>query len=178
MVKFKSFSELKEDYEENGFIDKVSTRYYPLKQLHPKQIQRYYLQYIKKWDKAYGGGILDIAKEQSEDSKLSAFVRERDGGCRLLQVLSKEEIAEWEENQNGLGHILDAAHVFGKGAFPWMRFDKKNIVTLNRFSHTCLDTGASPLNGKTITDSQRKSWWQRIVGKDYEYLEIQSRNRN
>jgi hypothetical protein len=176
-MKFKSFSEFKEDYEENGFIDKVNTRYYPLKKLHPKQIQRYFLQYVKKWDRAYGGGVLTKAKEQSEDSKLSALVRERDGGCRLLRLLSKEEIAEWQRNQNGLGSILDAAHVFGKGAFPWMRFDEKNVVTLNRFSHTCLDTGTSPLNGKAITNDQRMAWWQRIVGEDWDYLKSQSVQR-
>jgi hypothetical protein len=172
-AKFKSFFEFKEDYEKFGFIDKISTRYYPLKQLNPKQIQRYYLQYVKKWDKTYGEGILENTggrNEQSEDSRLSAFVRERDGGCRLLKLLSTEERAEWQKNQNGLGGILDAAHVFGKGAFPWMRYDEKNIVTLNRFSHNCLDNGKSPVNGKQITDTQRNAWWRRIVGNDWEYL--------
>ena len=162
-VKFKSYSEFKDDYEEQGFIDKVCTRYYPLKQLNPKQIQRYYLQYVKKWDKAYGGNVLQEAEEQSEDSKLSAFVRERDCGCRLLKVLTAEEFEEWEKNHNGLGNILDAAHVFGKGAFPWMRYMEKNVVTLNRFSHTCLDNGKSPINGKIISEEQRKEWWRRIV---------------
>jgi hypothetical protein len=177
MTKFKSFSEFKDDYEEDGFIDKVSTRHYPLKQLNPKQIQRYYLQYVKKWDKAYGGGILNDAKEQSEDSKLSALVRERDSGCRLLKILTLDERGEWEKNHNGLGGILDAAHVFGKAAFLWMRFDEKNVVTLNRFSHDCLDRGKSPINGKMLTDSQRITWWQRIVGDDWEYLELQLRQR-
>jgi hypothetical protein len=180
MVKFKSFSEFKGDYEEHGFIDKVGTRYYPLKQLNLKQIQRYYLQYVKKWDKAYGGGILDDAKEQSEDSKLSAIARERDGGCRLLIILTAGELAEWEMNHNGLGGILDTAHVFGKAAFPWMRFDERNVVTLNRFSHDCLDRSKSPVNGNMLTDCQRKVWWQRIVGYDWSYLELRScqRERN
>jgi hypothetical protein len=178
MEKFKSYDDFKEDYEENGFIDKVGTRYYPRKQLNAKQISRYYLRYIKKWDKAHGGGILEKPKEQSEDSRLSAFVRNRDGGCRLLRLLSAEEVSEWQRNQNGFGGILDAAHVFGKGAFPRMRFDEKNVVTLNRFSHSCLDNGESPVNGKKITDEQRKQWWQRIVGNDWDYLESRSLRGN
>ena len=178
MAKFKSFSEFKEDYENKGFIDKVSTRHYPLKELNPKQLQRYYLQYIKKWDKAYGGGILDEAKEQSEDSKLSEYVRERDGGCRIVKIFTQDELTEWNMNHNGLGRVLDAAHVFGKGAFPWMRLDKKNVVTLNRFSHACLDKGKSPVNGKIITEEQRIAWWRRIVGIDWDYLEMRSKERN
>ena len=178
MVKFKSFSEFKLDFEEEGFIEKVNTRYYPLKKLNSKQLQRYYLQYVKKWDKAHAGNILEKSEEPSEDSRLSSLVRERDGGCRLLKILTKEELAEWKINNNGLGCILDAAHIFGKNTFPRMRFDEKNVVTLNRFSHSCLDTSKSPINGKAITDAQRKWWWQRIAASDWNYLEMRTKERN
>lgn len=178
MGKFKSYEDFKADYEERHYIDKVSNRSYPQKPLNEKQLQRYYLQYVKKWERAYGKGVLEGAKEQSDDSKLSAFVRARDGGCRLLKLLSAEELAEWQRNQNGLGGILDAAHVFGKSAFPWMRFCAKNVVILNRFSHSCLDNCKSPINGKAITDSQRKAWWRRIVGDDWERLDLLSRRKD
>jgi len=174
----KSFSEFNKEYENRGFIDKISSRYYPLKRLNPKQVKRYYLQYVRKWEKAHGAGVPGTAVGQSEDSKLSAFVRERDGGCRVLKILSEEELEEWRTNHNALGNILDAAHIFGKGAYPWMRFDDKNVVTLNRFSHNCLDNGKSPINGKSITDSERAGWWRRIAGKDWEYLKIRARERN
>jgi hypothetical protein len=174
MGKFKSYEDFKDDYEEYHYIDKVSNRYYPQKPLNEKQIQRYYLQYVKKWEKSCNKGVLSNGKNQSDDSKLSSFVRERDGGCRLLKLLSAEERIEWQRNQNGLGGILDAAHVFGKGAFPWMRFDDKNVVTLNRFSHNCLDNGKSPINGKAITPEQKETWWKKIVGEDWAYLSLQS----
>jgi hypothetical protein len=174
MVKFKSYEEFKSDYEEDRFIDKVSSRYYPHKPLNIKQLQRYYLQYSKKWRIAYEKEFWRDLKEPSEDSKLSAFARERDGGCRLLKLLTLEEFTEWQKNQNGLGGILDAAHIFGKNAFPWMRFDKKNVVTLNRFSHNCLDNGKSPINGKSIPYDLREAWWQRIAGDDWEYLNLLS----
>ena len=193
MIKFKPFSEFKKDYEEKGFIDKVSTRYYPLKKINPAQLWSYYLQYLKKLDKKYNrdirkGNIYDTFMNSpgdfrtpqkwmpsSKDSELSAFVRERDDGCRLLKVLTADEFAEWSKNQNGVGGILDVAHVFGKGAFPWMRYDEKNVVTLNRYSHFCLDNGKSPIDGKMITDDEHKIWWRRIVGDDdYEYLKSKS----
>jgi hypothetical protein len=176
-MKFKSFQEFVDDYEEHGAIDKVGVIYYPVKRLNPKQLQRYYLQYARKWEKAHRGGVLGIPDADSEDSRLSAVVRERDGGCRLLRVLSAAEAAEWWENHNGLGYILDAAHVFGKGAFPWMRFDERNVVTLNRFSHSCLDSGKSPLNGSAIPNEQRLVWWRRIVGEDWGYLASRARGR-
>ena len=177
MVKFKSFFEFVENYEEEGFIDKVSTRYYPFKKLNPKQINRYYLQYVKKWNKQYGDKNLGINDEQSEDSKLSAFVRARDKECRLLKLLTKNEFDEWRSNQNGLGRILDAAHIFGKNAFPWLRYDDKNVVTLNRFSHNCLDQGKSPISGKSISLMELDSWWKRIAGDDWEYLLIQKKQK-
>jgi hypothetical protein len=177
MMKFKSYDDFKDDYEEYYYIDKVSNRYYPRKLLNEKQIQRYYSQYAKKWDKMYGNKITEYDKERSADSKLSAFARERDGGCRLLKLLSAEENAEWQINQNGFGGILDAAHVFGKSAFPWMRFEEKNVVVLNRFSHSCLDNGKSPINGKPITDERKKLWWERITGSDWPFLERLSRIR-
>ena len=179
-MKFKSLDEFTKDYKQHGYIDKISSRYYPLKELNPKQISTYYLQYIKKWDKKYGDKNFDTLEDLSDDSKLSELVRKRDGVCRLLQVLSASEYLEWQKNHNGIGYTADAAHVFGKNAFPWMRFDHKNVVLLNRFSHSCLDTGKSPINGKMISDEERMKWWQRIVlnEKDWAYLEAQSNKRN
>jgi len=179
-----SLPQFTENYNEKGVIDKVSYFCYPKKKLNSKQIQRYYSQYVKKWEKEqsrkYSKDNLVDDKEQSEDSKLSAFVRKRDGNrCRLIDKMTIYELMEWGVNHNGQGLILDAAHVFGKNTYPWMRFDSKNVVLLNRYSHFCLDRGKSPVNGKRITKEQQNEWWQRIVGKeDWEYLSNLSRGRN
>ena len=178
MRKFKTFYEFQKEYLTTGCVDKVSYVYRPPKALSGKQLDRYYQQYFKKWNKAV---TKDQKKDnsQSEDSKLSAFVRKRDTGCRLLKVLPEENFKEWEDAHNGLGRILDAAHVFGKGAYPWMRYEKKNVVLLNRFSHNCLDQGKSPITGKPVTEKVRLLWWQAIVDndQDWDYLLALTRNK-
>jgi hypothetical protein len=171
MAKFKNFEEFKEDYEEFHYIDKVSNRYYPAKPINEKQLQRYYLQYARKWDTA-NSKKENKPNNKSEDMLLYEKILERDGGCRLLAVLNPAERVIWNSHQNGMGGILDGAHVFGKNAYPWMRYEPKNVVTVNRFSHSCLDLGKSPVDGYSISLEEKKIWWQRIIGKeDWEYLE-------
>jgi hypothetical protein len=177
MGKFKSYEEFKDDYEEYHYIDKVSNRYYPQKPLNEKQLQSYYLQYAKKWDKA--NSRMEIrTTDKSDDMLLYENILERDQGCRLLSVLTVSERIIWNDHQNGMGAILDGAHIFGKSAYPWMRYDPKNVITINRFSHSCLDLNKSPVDGHSISRNEKIEWWQRIIGKkNWEYLEELSRNR-
>ncbi|MDR2407332.1 MAG: hypothetical protein LBE13_04365 [Bacteroidales bacterium] len=177
MERFKSYEDFKDDYEEHHYIDKVSNRYYPQKPLNTKQLQRYYLQYVRKWERA-NSKMESRPTNKSEDMVLYENILERDRGCRLLPVLTVSERAIWNDHQNGMGCILDGAHVFGKSAYPWMRYDSKNVVTLNRFSHSCLDLNKSPVDGHSISHNEKIIWWQRIIGKeDWNYLEELSRNR-
>jgi hypothetical protein len=176
MEKFKNYEDFKDDYEEYHYIDKVLNRYYPQKPLNEKQIQRYYLQYVKKWEKA-NSKLKAKPADKSNDVLLYEDVLERDKGCRLLSVLTNSEWKIWNEHQNGMGGILDGAHVFGKGAYPWMRYEIKNVVTINRFSHSCLDLNKSPIDGHSISTVEKIKWWQRIIGKEnWDYLEELSRN--
>jgi hypothetical protein len=171
MAKFKSFEEFKDDYEESHYIDKVSNRYYPSKHLNEKQLQRYYLQYSKKWDTANAKKEIKPT-EKSEDMLLYEKVFERDQGCRLLAVLNHSERMIWNEHQGGVGNVLDGAHVFGKSAYPWMRYEPRNMITVNRFSHSCLDLNKSPVDGQPISLEEKKKWWQRIIGiNDWTFLE-------
>lgn len=161
-MRFKSFEEFANDYYQKGFIDKVLSCVKFNKQLNDKQIRTYYSQYVKKFNRINKQSQM----QQSQDSLLSQAVRQRDGTCRLLQVLTQDEIDEWRRYAGEVGSILDAAHVFGKSAYPALRYNIKNIVLLNRFSHSCLDTQHSPLNGKMITHTEKINWWKRIVGEN------------
>jgi hypothetical protein len=176
MVKFKSFDDFQSNYEKFHYVDKVSTRYYPSKPLNEKQIQRYYRQYIRKWNKA--NSETDVAlREKSADLMVYEEVLARDKTCRLFAVLTFSEREAWNRRQGGVGGILDGAHVFGKGAYPWMRYESRNMVLVNRFSHSCLDLGKSPVDGHTISVEEKQMWWQRIIGKEeWDYLEELSRN--
>ena len=163
----KTYEEFVSFYKSKGILDMGTSIRRPSKPLNDRQLQRAYEQYLHK---------VEVQKEKikakrnspkSRDAELSEFVRERDGNsCRLLRILTYLEYQEWKQNQGGQGATIDAAHVFGKGSHPWMRFLPDNIVCLNRFSHLSLDTGRSPLNGKLISKEEHDRWWERIVGKE------------
>lgn len=166
MTKIKSFKEFSEEYSRTGLIDRVYHKIRSVKEQNCKQLKRHYERYLVLWNKLAEKSNNQFIDSQSKDSCLSAFVRNRDNGCRLLSVLTENELNEWGANHNGIGLILDAAHVFGKNAYPKLRYNKNNIVTLNRFSHSLLDTGRNPLNGCVITAEDKENWWRRIVNND------------
>lgn len=182
MMKFKSYEAFEQDYKKYRYVDKVSSRYYPQHSLNEKELKSYYEQYVKKWHatsikikktvKSTTSAKIqkDQKKEKSKDMLLYETVIRRDKTCRLLAILTPLEREIWKRHQNRLGHILDGAHVFGKGAYPWMRYEAKNIVLLNRFSHSCLDTGKSPIDGHQISFEEKEAWWQRIVGVEEWYF--------
>lgn len=163
----KTYEEFVSFYKSKGILDMGTSIRRPSKPLNDRQLQRAYKQYLHK---------LEIQKEKikakqsqprSRDSELSEFIRNRDGNkCRLVWLLSDIEYQEWLSNQGGQGSTIDAAHVFGKNAYPWMRYIPENIVCLNRFSHNSLDTYRSPLNGKIISKEEHENWWKRIVGEE------------
>jgi hypothetical protein len=60
-----------------------------------------------------------------------------------------------------------------------MRYEPKNVITINRFSHSCLDLSKSPVDGHPISVDEKIKWWQRIIGKeDWDYLEELSRKES
>lgn len=110
---------------------------------------------------------------------LRTEVFNRDQGCCLMRCLNLSKKQELLSNSGGLHHIIDPAHVFGKGAFPFMKYDTDNVYSVNRYSHSMLDTGKHPLNGKPITKEETENWWKVIIGSDhYEELKQRSIRRN
>lgn len=103
--------------------------------------------------------------------QLKEKVKRRDSGCRLLRLLTvREFVTLTKHSKRGLTHC-DPAHVFAVGSHPHMCYLEENVVTLNRFSHDCLDNCQNPLTGEPITKEERDGWWERIVGKEtYQYL--------
>jgi len=104
--------------------------------------------------------------EGTEWEDLRQKVRERDGHCRLITVLSAREFLILQKNARAELTHCDPAHVFGKGAFPHMKYLVDNVILLNRYSHTMMDSCCDPINGKMISRETRNLWWERMIGKE------------
>lgn len=166
-MKVKTYEEFLTFYKEKGFLDMGTSTRRPNHPLNDRQLERAYQQYLHKIEVKQSKEKAKSALPPSRDAELSQQVRARDGNkCRLLRILTFTEYEEWKANQGGQGNTIDAAHVFGKNAFPWLRYESDNIVCLNRFSHLSLDTYRSPINGKVISKEEHDHWWERIVGKE------------
>jgi len=79
--------------------------------------------------------------------------------CQLLPYLPDEYV---ELRNNLMG--LDSCHIFGKGAYPHMKYDVDNIVTLHRLLHIRMDGHVHPFNGERISHEEILEWWKMIVG--------------
>ena len=96
----------------------------------------------------------------TSDDDMIKDCRERDRGCQYLKYLKRVGLANDLYSKAGsLVEVLDVAHVFPKGAFPWMRHDSWNVVLLNRYTHSMIDQGKHPSTGKPITPLQREVFW-------------------
>jgi hypothetical protein len=96
-------------------------------------------------------------------SELRAQAMKRDAGrCRLIWVLSGQEMAVLKINSGGLHQKIELAHIEKRSTNPELKFDLTNVVMLNSFSHRCLDDRRHPLTGESITPQEHEYWWNRI----------------
>jgi hypothetical protein len=161
-----SFDEYCEKYKSTGFL--LSGKYLkkPTKLLNDNQLKTQYETHIRKLERIKEGKAAS-ASNITKDQIIRQECQKRDRSrCRLMRILTCVEMRDLINNSIPLLlHKLDCAHVFGKNAYPKMRFVVDNVVLLNRVSHGWLDSGKSPINGKPITTEEKKVWWERIAGK-------------
>jgi hypothetical protein len=170
--KLLNFEQYKSYYSKNGhLLGRLKTK----KSLNDAQILSGYEAYIKSEQKRY-----ESKERQIENSKIKKEIKvdekwievrkqveERDNfKCRLMSILTSEELKELKENSGGLHLILDPAHFLRRSQYPKMIYDIDNIVLLNRASHTWLDQFRNPLNGKYIGPTQSFDWWIKIIGTE------------
>jgi len=141
------------------------------KQLNEKQLKSRYKVYVRSQEKLKDKKAVYFAGESHDEKweQVRNVVYERDGfKCRLCSILSSDEIFVFSKNCTSFifSQTLDPAHVFSKGAFPHLRYEVRNIVILNRYSHFNLDNQKCPLSGKTISKAEKENWWKRIVGDE------------
>lgn len=110
-----------------------------------------------------------LAKQFTRDTKwmsVQTIVWERDKGkCRLISLLSGDDYRTLLASSGGLHKTLDCAHIKSRGSHPELKYDPNNVVLLNRFSHSMLDSGRHPLTGKVCTPEEHEYWWTRIITK-------------
>lgn len=183
-----NFQKYKDFYMTHGrTVDQMNK---PKSSLNEEQLEAKYRKYQKKLQKQE-----DKIQEQRQKAfekkiyntdekwqKVKEQVESRDKGqCMLSNKLSYEEkkIIYKEMGAFLFNAPNDPAHVFGKGAYPHMKYDVDNIVTLNRVFHSRLDHYFHPLTGKSINKNEHEMWWRRIVGnKLYDTLLERSKKVN
>lgn len=134
----------------------------PKNPLNEKQLESSYKRYLKSIEK-------ENEKQEIDNQKMEEVynrVDKRDGDCQLISKLNVQDYAQLRLNGRGFSFIIDHAHVFGKGAYPHMKFMEDNIVLLNRYSHSMLDHRKNPITGENISSEEHEKWWIYIIGKD------------
>lgn len=181
-----SWEEFVEFYERNGKLPNQARK--PKNPLNEKQLQTKYEKYLRSMDKERERSrrLMEKAKKAEGwfDNKdweaARKLVYARDGGaCRLMEVLNDSELRDLKLRAGRFFlSKIDPAHIFGRGAYPHLYSDPDNVVLLNRYSHSMLDSGKHPIYGDPISVEEKENWWRRIVGnKHYDALVEKARKR-
>lgn len=185
MLPYFTLQQYKSFYYSNGrTIDQMSK---PNISLNDIQLKSKHEKYLKKLEKQKQSIERQREKMFNKSSKVDEKwkevvkqVKERDNNeCQLWSILSKYEK---ESILSTTGYFLldkvDPAHIFGKGAYPHMKYDPDNIILLSRLLHSRIDHYTDPITDKTITKKEHIDWWIRIVGKQrYDRLLKKSQNK-
>lgn len=109
-----------------------------------------------------------MGRRDSNDAewrKVKEVVRKRDSNtCRLMMVITAKQGLHLKKNGSGQLETLDPAHIFPVSTHPSLCYEKDNIVLLNRYSHSMLDSGRDPITGNPIPYEARMRWWELIAG--------------
>jgi len=165
------------------------------KMLNDKQLMTKYEKYCQKLDKSKEKRYLDKQADELDErvmlkdvvkvkkekiskpsgykkdenwEKVKNIVYERDNyECQLMKKLSQFDNNQILKNGGGdLVSIFDPAHIFGKGAFPELKYDPDNVIVLNRYSHSMLDQHHHPITGVAINKEEHSAFWAWIVGQE------------
>ncbi len=115
--------------------------------------------------------------ESPDWEKLRELVMRRDKECRLLSRASEKEKKQLYARSDGLHKILDCAHIMSRGSSLHLKYDERNIIALNRYSHAMLDSGKHPITGSPISKEEHTEWWAYLAGDIYPALYKASKQR-
>ena len=130
-----------------------------VKPLNDRQLATRYDRYARRED-AREEKLAGLRDRVNPDAELIRQCRDRDQSCVFIKFLGDSpRIRELELKAGPFLTTLDVAHVFGKGAYPWMRRELENVVLLNRYSHSMVDQGKHPIDGTPMDPYAKESFW-------------------
>lgn len=170
-----SFDEFWDRFSKTGYFPDgayVSPKGYPTDAKRKSRYKKYCL-WVEKQNnkeienqekKKYSSVNRNSLKTDKKWAAVQKYVHARDNGkCRLVSLLTREEFHTLCNYSGGLHKVLDCAHIKSRGSHPELKYDPDNVVLLNRFSHSMLDSGRHPLTGRACYPEEREYWWMRII---------------
>ena len=108
-------------------------------------------------------------KQKSKDARWSEVktkLFERDSGCRVWQCLTQNEralvLASFYDQIMMFKDIDDAAHIKPRSTHPELYYDLDNLLRINRYFHTLLDTYRNPISQAHMSKEEHDMWFRRI----------------
>jgi hypothetical protein len=71
-----------------------------------------------------------------------------------------------KEKGEGRGYAIQAAHVYGKGAHPGLRYELRNVIALCQQCHAWTHMYGFGREASTKTNTVR-DWYMKFLGRDY-----------
>jgi len=161
-------------YKKTGsLLNEVSKR---KNKLNEVQLESKYQKYIQKVEK---DNQKNEEKRYTIDEDWESLKLQLDmENCQLIKRLKEEKmdkaLKELKFNASWLINTIDPAHIFPRSGYPYLKYEVINVVPLNRFSHSCIDTMRDPINGKHINKEEQQLFWLFIAGKTC-YNELEKR---
>ena len=91
-------------------------------------------------------------------------VKARDNNRDRMQfVLSLAEYKTLRSNAGPYISKIDPAHVISVSKNYSRCYEEDNIISLNRYSHSNLDSCKDPVTGENISGEEVTSWWIRLL---------------
>jgi len=159
MLNFEEFIEFYNKY--SRCINDIGFRNKPI---NDKQLQTRYKAYTKSQERKKLKLKQKLENKDTQYEKLVSIVRNRDKVCRLYSLLVQPERSYIDSQMFGELYTLDVAHIFGKGAFPHMKYDSNNCVLLYRYFHRLIDDNINPFTNDYMNSQEKEELWKTIIG--------------
>ena len=174
----KDFTEFEEFYRIHGrCMNDIQPRKNPLNEA---ELRTRYKQYCKSEqlrldrvatgfkkasNKRYSTTKEDIIDDRWERVREIVLKRDSYECCLMNLVNYYDDYLLMVKNGGSYIKIIDVAHVLSRSTYPKLKYEPDNLVCLNRYSHSLMDTSCDPITGEPITFVETMSLWVDILGK-------------